>query len=835
MKTSHSQGVPGQPGSHIGQRRMFHRHLLSGSVLMFAALSAQAATFTVTSTAATGAGSLTDAITQANNAAGADTINFGIAGTGVKILTVPSSGYPAITDTLVINGYTQAGAVENTAAAGSTNAVLRIEVNGSAVTTPGGRVLRIDAPTTVRGLAFNNVQSSVTAIDVNTGGAGSSVRGCFIGTNAAGSASGSGAGIDVAAATQIGSSTPADRNLFAGVSGDIFVSGSGSVIQGNLLGTFPNGTIGGNQDMTQAIVVRAGTTALMIGGTAAGQGNVIRNVNGIAIRLNDDATPPTGVSILGNSIDGVTGVPIDLGSDGVDPIDPGDGDSGPNGRENTATMFYARKHGSQLLIQMQIDGNFTSGIKRVEFFASPAAHPSGSGAGAVFLISANVNTAAVGVGFFDLNLTATTLASLTLPQVITATVTHADGSTSEFSNAVPLVDGGQLRTVTNTNDSGAGSLRQAMLDANGNAGMDSIQFNISGGGPHTIAPLTALPSISGDLIIDGYTQLSSRPNFAASGSNASLRISLDGSSAGGNNLLSVTSGQLNVRGLNLRNAGSAGVAFPGGSNHTVEGCFIGTGIDGTGDQGNAGNGVTGAANGVRIGGPGLHQRNVISGNNAAGVNLTGNNWLVQNNVIGTAADGTTPLANVFGGVVGAGTGGRIVGNRIRNNSTRGIGLPAPAVQVEISANQVFSNAGLGIDLNNDGLTLNDPDDADTGPNGLQNFPVLSGVTSLANGNLRVEGTLDRPTGSALTVRIEVFQSTNCDGTHGEGEVFLGSGTLNLVAASPEAFSFDIPDVSLAAGSVITATATSSAGATSEFSACASSSLQPDAVFANGFE
>ncbi|MBL8243938.1 MAG: hypothetical protein JNL89_07110, partial [Rhodanobacteraceae bacterium] len=284
MKTSHSQGVPGQPGSHIGQRRMFHRHLLSGSVLMFAALSAQAATFTVTSTAATGAGSLADAITQANNAAGADTINFGIAGTGVKILTVPSSGYPAITDTLVINGYTQAGAVENTAAAGSTNAVLRIEVNGSAVTTPGGRVLRIDAPTTVRGLAFNNVQSSVTAIDVNTGGAGSSVRGCFIGTNAAGSASGSGAGIDVAAATQIGSSTPADRNLFAGVSGDIFVSGSGSVIQGNLLGTFPNGTIGGNQDMTQAIVVRAGTTALMIGGTAAGQGNVIRNVNGIAIR-----------------------------------------------------------------------------------------------------------------------------------------------------------------------------------------------------------------------------------------------------------------------------------------------------------------------------------------------------------------------------------------------------------------------------------------------------------------------------------------------------------------------------------------------------------------------
>lgn len=835
MKTSHSQGVPGQPGSHIGQRRMFHRHLLSGSVLMFAALSAQAATFTVTSTAATGAGSLADAITQANNAAGADTINFGIAGTGVKILTVPSNGYPSITDTLVINGYTQAGALENSAASGSTNAVLRVELNGSAVAGAGQRILTFNAPTTVRGLAINNVQTSVTAIDVNTGGAGSSVRGCFIGTNAAGTASSNGAGIDVAAATQIGGSTPADRNLLAGVSGGVFVSGSGTVIQGNLFGTFANGTIGGDQRVGQGVAARPGTTALMIGGTSAGQGNVLRDVGGIAVRLIDGATPPTGVSILGNSIDGVTGVPIDLGSDGVDPIDPGDGDSGPNGRENTATMFYARKHGSQLLVQLQIDGNFTSGAKRVEFFASPAAHPSGSGAGAVFLVAGNLNTGGVGVGFFDLNLSAPTLPSLTLPQVITATVTHADGSTSEFSNAVPMVDGGQLRTVTNTNDSGAGSLRQAMLDANGNAGMDSIQFNISGSGPHTIAPLTALPSISGDLIIDGYTQNGSKPNSASTGSNAILSIAVDGSNAGANNLFFANSGQVSVRGLNLRNAGNAGITFTGGSNHSVEGCFIGTGIAGTGDQGNAGIGVTSSANGVQVGGPGLHQRNIISGNNGAGISLSGNNWLVQNNIIGTAADGTTPLANVFGGVVGAGTGGRIVGNRIRNNSTRGIGLPAPAVQVEISANQVFSNAGLGIDLNNDGLTLNDLDDADTGPNGLQNFPVLSSVTSLANGNLRVEGTLDRPTGSALTVRIEVFQSTNCDGTHGEGEVFLGSGTLNLVAASPEAFSFDIPDVSLAAGSVITATATSSAGATSEFSACASSSLQPDAVFANGFE
>src|SRR6476646_7194241 len=47
-------------------------------------------------------------------------------------------------------------------------------------------------------------------------------------------------------------------------------------------------------------------------------------------------------------------------------------------------------------------------------------------------------------------------------------------------------------TVTNTNDSGANSLRQAILNANGNTGPDTIQFNIPGAGVHTIIPLSPL-------------------------------------------------------------------------------------------------------------------------------------------------------------------------------------------------------------------------------------------------------------------------------------------------------------------------------------------------------
>jgi hypothetical protein len=60
--------------------------------------------------------------------------------------------------------------------------------------------------------------------------------------------------------------------------------------------------------------------------------------------------------------------------------------------------------------------------------------------------------------------------------------------------------------VLNTFDSGAGSLRQAILDANANVGPDTIEFNITGPGVHTIQPVSALPTITDSVVIDGYTQ-----------------------------------------------------------------------------------------------------------------------------------------------------------------------------------------------------------------------------------------------------------------------------------------------------------------------------------------
>jgi len=81
-------------------------------------------------------------------------------------------------------------------------------------------------------------------------------------------------------------------------------------------------------------------------------------------------------------------------------------------------------------------------------------------------------------------------------------------------------------TVINTNDTGAGSLRQAITDANNTSGADVINFNIAGTGVHTIAPESALPQITEAVTIDGYSQPGAKPNTKAVGGDAALKIEL---------------------------------------------------------------------------------------------------------------------------------------------------------------------------------------------------------------------------------------------------------------------------------------------------------------------
>ncbi len=76
-------------------------------------------------------------------------------------------------------------------------------------------------------------------------------------------------------------------------------------------------------------------------------------------------------------------------------------------------------------------------------------------------------------------------------------------------SAIATIASADTFTVTNTDDTGPGSLRQAITDANRHSGLDMISFNIPGAVLHTITPATQLPSITSPVTLDGYTQLGS--------------------------------------------------------------------------------------------------------------------------------------------------------------------------------------------------------------------------------------------------------------------------------------------------------------------------------------
>ena len=243
-----------------------------------------------------------------------------------------------------------------------------------------------------------------------------------------------------------------------------------------------------------------------------------------------------------------------------------------------------------------------------------------------------------------------------------------------------------IYTVTNTDDTGAGSLQQAILDANASAGLDTIEFNITvGSAPFTIQPTVAnpLPVISDAVIIDGYTQPGAFPNTnpPGLGSNAVLKIELDGTNAGtGASGLIIFAGNSIVRGLVINRFKQNGILIDTNGGNIIEGNFIGTDDGGTADLGNGwGVKIEEADNNI-VGGITIQARNVISGNDIGGVLIfndvfggsepAGRFNKVQGNFIGTDNTGTTGLGNGTGKTINGGvtiSGGAF--NRIGGTDT----------------------------------------------------------------------------------------------------------------------------------------------------------------------
>jgi uncharacterized repeat protein (TIGR01451 family) len=233
--------------------------------------------------------------------------------------------------------------------------------------------------------------------------------------------------------------------------------------------------------------------------------------------------------------------------------------------------------------------------------------------------------------------------------------------------AVTMIQPQATLTVTSTNDSGPGSLRDAINQANASPGVDTIRFSIPGGGVRTITPLSSLPTIVEALVIDGTTQpgFSGVPLIELDGTNfpAIRDTGVDG--------LRITGGGSVVRSLAINRFGDDAIELGTNGGSVIEGNFLGSDPTGNLARGNiTGVRINGSPNN-RIGGTTTASRNLLSGNDRvingahfgsgiqiSGVGATGN--LVQGNFIGVNAAGTTALANVDDGVFI----GQAVGNMI---------------------------------------------------------------------------------------------------------------------------------------------------------------------------
>lgn len=405
------------------------------------------------------------------------------------------------------------------------------------------------------------------------------------------------------------------------------------------------------------------------------------------------------------------------------------------------------------------------------------------------------------------------------------------------------------------------TLREAMQEASSNNNaptVDVIDFSITGDGPHIFSPATELPDIDDPLTIDGYTQGDSTPgsftddareNTLAFGTNAVLKIVIRGPSTfsdpnNGFDGFDVEAGPTTIRGLVLNGfkdstsqSGGQAIGFfnvEGNTNNIVEGNFIGTNAAGTAVDVNGPNNGDGviifgpASTGNTIGGTTPAERNLISGNEEQGVEISASDSnKVQGNLIGTAKTGISDLGNTQDGVRMNGSKNLVTNNVVAfngdaatNHIDNGVEVlksgTATPVGNRFLSNSIVQNQALGIDLN-DTFTAPaaDPEgreqdlkDPDTGPNNLQNFPAITAATSTGT-TTTITGTLRSKPLKSFTVQL--FSNTPLTN---QGKTFLGQVQVKTNRKGKAVFSFLGTAVQQA--DAITATATGADG-TSEFS------------------
>lgn len=366
---------------------------------------------------------------------------------------------------------------------------------------------------------------------------------------------------------------------------------------------------------------------------------------------------------------------------------------------------------------------------------------------------------------------------------------------AEANEAGPDAPGATF-TVTNAADSGAGSFRQAVIQANSTVGKDTIQFSIPGVGPHIITLTAALQAITDPVIIDGSTQAGS----SCASWPPTLQVVLNGSAAGiSTSGLVITAGDTIVKGLVIQRFGDHGVVLQGSGGNQIDCDFIGT--NSSGELAGFGNDI-----GVMISNsPGnIVSRSVVSGNDTYGVYVGGASAAgnqVRGSYIGTTKSGSATLPNGSEGVLVQDAPNTLIGgttsalrNVISGNGGAGVQIAGASGGTKVQGNYIGVSVGGTAALGNNGagVVVSNTPNVGIGGNTTDAGNIISGnknwglrLESGANGALIERNIIGRGAGSVNAIPntsggVFINQApNNTIGSGGNGNTISNNGAEGI--------------------------------------------------------
>ena len=721
-----------------------------------------------------------------------------------------------------------------------------------------------------------NVRNGVLLI--SAGATGNVVEGNLIGTDDTGSAAVSnvdGVRLDNGASNNtIGGVAAGAENVISGNSGfGVYMTGTSAsnVVLGNLIGTDGAGAVALGNGLEGVFI--DDTPGNTIGGAMPDSGNVISG-NG------QDGVEISGASASGNRVAGnyigtdvLGGVALANGLDGVR-IEGAPSNTIGGSAAGTGNVVSGNVRNGVLLISAGATGNVVEGnLIGTDDTGSAAVSnvdgvrlDNGASNNTIGGVAAGAENVISGNTGFGVNIVDGSTLNVVLGNLIgtdgAGTVALGNGLEGVFIDDTPgnTIGGAMPDSGNVISGNGQDGVEISGASASGNRvagnyigtdvlggvalanGLDGVR--IEGAPSNTIGGSAAGTGnvVSGNvrngvlLISAGATENVVEGNLIGTDGAGSAAVpNVDGirldNGASSNTIGGVAAGAENVISGNT----GFGVNIVDGSTlNVVLGNLIGT--DGAGTVA-LGNGLDGIlieeTPGTTVGGAMPDSGNVISGNGEDGVEIRGGGASanrVAGNYIGTDVTGLIPLGNSVHGVRVSGSasdnliGGTQAGveNTVAHNGVDGVRSVDGGTGNAVLSNLIHANTGLGVDLGVNGVNPNDPGDSDTGPNNLQNYPVLTAANSTTD---EVSGDLNST--ASTTFRVEIFGNSACDPSNfGEGETFLTFADVTTNGSGDVSFTVSIPG-GVSSGDIFTATATDPSNNTSEFSQCIAANSPPE--------